>query len=296
MTTSDWIIQHETTLRLAAFIGTLLLMAAWELLSPRRRPTRSKPMRWLNNLGLVVFNTIVLRLLLPTTMVALAMFAQQQHWGLLNYYQLPTVLGVAVTIVVLDLVIYLQHVMVHAIPLLWRLHRVHHADPDFDVTTGVRVHPLELILSMLVKYTAIIVLGPPVLAVILFEILLNAMAMFNHGNVKIPATLDRIMRLFVVTPDMHRVHHSIDDDETNSNFGFNLSCWDRLFGTYRRQPRAGQRQMKFGIRHFDTPRQVSRLQGMLILPFLGRPTDYTLSRRKWNGPGPDLSEKERGRT
>ncbi len=296
MTISNWIIQHEAGLRLGAFGGILLVMAAWELAAPRRRLTRSKPLRWVNNLGLVMLNTLVLRLLLPTTAVALALFAQQQNWGLLNYYPLSPLLSVVIAVVVLDLVIYLQHVMVHAVPVLWRLHRVHHADPDFDVTTGLRFHPLEILLSMLIKYTTILVLGPPVLAVILFEILLNTMAMFNHGNVRIPGAVDRVLRLFVVTPDMHRVHHSVEDDETNSNFGFSLSCWDRLFGTYRPQPRAGHVEMQIGIHHYDKAHQVSWLHGMLILPFRGKITDYAINRREWNGSAQNLSVSERGQT
>ena len=179
----------------------------------------------------------------------------------------------------MDGIIYLQHVMVHAVPVLWRLHRVHHADPDFDVTTGARFHPLEIILSMLIKFAVIIVLGPPVIAVIIFEILLNATAMFNHSNVSLNLTVDKYLRLFVVTPDMHRVHHSVEVDETNSNFGFNLPWWDRLFGTYRELPRAGHKNMKIGIHQFNQPSQVTWLHKMLILPFIGKITEYAINSR-----------------
>ncbi|MCW8948494.1 MAG: sterol desaturase family protein, partial [Sedimenticola sp.] len=177
--------------------------------------------------------------------------------------------------------IYLQHVMVHAVPLLWRLHRVHHADMDYDVTTGARFHPIEIVLSMLIKFATILLLGPPVVGVVIFEVLLNATAMFNHGNIKLPTGIDRVLRLFVVTPDMHRVHHSVDDDETNSNFGFNLPWWDRLFGTYKAQPRAGHEGMTIGIDHFRDPNKVERVWGMLMLPFSGDSASYTINRRSW---------------
>jgi len=194
---------------------------------------------------------------------------------------------VPLAVIALDFVIWLQHVMVHAVPLFWRLHRVHHADPDYDVTTGARFHPLEIVLSMLIKFATIVVLGPPVVAVVIFEVLLNATAMFNHGNIGLPATLDRVLRRVLVTPDMHRVHHSIQDDETNSNFGFNLPWWDRLFGTYRDQPRAGQLGMVIGIRDHADPREVARLDGMLLLPFRGKIKDYAINRRSFpEGTGP----------
>ena len=193
--------------------------------------------------------------------------------------------GIA-SVVVLDFIIYLQHVLVHAVPALWRLHRVHHADLDYDVTTGARFHPIEIIISMLIKFATIVVLGPPVVAVVIFEVLLNATAMFNHSNVRLPLALDRWLRLLVVTPDMHRVHHSVEDDETNSNFGFNLPWWDRLFGTYRDQPRKGHLGMTIGIRDFRDPQQVDKLPGMLMLPFTGQVTGYAINRRSW--------EKEEG--
>jgi sterol desaturase/sphingolipid hydroxylase (fatty acid hydroxylase superfamily) len=184
----------------------------------------------------------------------------------------------------MDLAIWVQHVLVHAVPALWLLHRVHHADLDYDLTTGARFHPLEIVLSMLIKFATIVVLGPPVAAVVIFEVLLNATAMFNHANVRLPARIDRVLRLFVVTPDMHRVHHSVEDDETNSNFGFNLPWWDRLFGTYRDQPRGGHEGMTIGINTFRELRQVAWLPGMLTMPFIGKVTGYAINRRQW-GPG-----------
>jgi sterol desaturase/sphingolipid hydroxylase (fatty acid hydroxylase superfamily) len=191
---------------------------------------------------------------------------------------------VIASVVIMDFIIYLQHVMVHAVPALWRLHRMHHADLDFDVTTGARFHPIEIILSMLIKFATIVVLGPPVLAVVIFEVVLNATAMFNHGNVRLPLGIDRVLRWLVVTPDMHRVHHSVEDDEANSNFGFNLPWWDRLFGTYRDQPRAGHDGMTIGIHKYRESKQVAWLPGMLLLPFKGKITGYAINRREWSNP------------
>lgn len=284
-----WIVTHERLVRLIFFLGILAVMAVWEVVAPRRDLTVSKAVRWANNLGIVFLNSAVLRLLFPTAAAGVAAYAGARGWGLLNEHVVPLWLAVTVSVITLDLVIYLQHVMVHAVPLLWRLHRVHHADPDFDVTTGARFHPVEIVLSMLIKSAAIVVLGPPVVAVIVFEVLLNATAMFNHGNVRLPARLDRVLRCFVVTPDMHRVHHSVEVDETNSNFGFNLPWWDRLFGTYRDQPRTGHKSMIIGIREFHTPREVSWLPGMLWLPFRGRMGDYAINRRdRSRGDAPDV--------
>jgi sterol desaturase/sphingolipid hydroxylase (fatty acid hydroxylase superfamily) len=279
---NDFVMTHEKTLRLGAFFGVLALMAVWEIVAPRRALTVSKTLRWVNNIGLVFFNTALLRLIFPAAAVGMAAFAADQGWGMLNYYTVPLWLAVLVSVVVMDFVIWLQHVMVHAVPLLWRLHRVHHADLDYDLTTGARFHPIEILLSMLIKFATIIVLGPPVVAVVIFEVILNAMAMFNHGNVRLPLGLDRVLRWLVVTPDMHRVHHSVEDDEANSNFGFNLSLWDRLFGTYRDQPRAGHEGMIIGIRKYRDPRQVSWFDGLLTLPFKGKISDYAINRRSWS--------------
>ena len=280
---NDWLLTHEPVVRLVFFAGIFMLVAFFEWVAPRRAPTVSKVMRWGNNIGLAILNTALLRLLFPAAAVGMAAFAAEHGWGLLNYVELPFWVATLVAVIALDFVIWLQHVMVHAIPVLWRLHRVHHADPDYDVTTGARFHPIEIILSMLIKFATIAVLGPPVVAVIIFEVLLNATAMFNHGNVRLPAKVDRVLRWFVVTPDMHRVHHSVEDDETNSNFGFNLPWWDRLFGTYRDQPRGGHEGMTIGIRGYNQPRDVSWLPGLMMLPFRGRISDYVINRRQWSG-------------
>lgn len=278
----DAITEHEQPIRLSFFLGVLAIMALWEVLAPKRALTVSKALRWSNNLGLVFFNSFLLRLIFPAAAVGMAAFASEQGWGLFNYFQLPLAISILLSVVIMDLIIYLQHVMVHAVPALWRLHRVHHADLDYDVTTGARFHPLEIILSMLIKFATIVVIGAPVVAVIIFEVVLNAMAMFNHGNVGLPPVLDRILRWFIVTPDMHRVHHSIEDDETNSNFGFNLSWWDRLLGTYRDQPRGGHLGMTIGIRNFRTTRQSSWITGLLLMPFIGKVTGYAINRREWS--------------
>ncbi len=279
----QWILIHEIPLRMTFTFGVLGLMALWETLSPRRKPLLSKPLRWLNNLSLVLLNNLMVRALFPTAAVGVAAFAHSRGWGLFNLYNLPFPWIILVSILTLDLVIYLQHVMFHAVPALWRLHRVHHADPDFDVTTGLRFHPLEILLSLGIKAAAIIVLGAPIVAVIVFEILLNATAMFNHGNVRLPKRLDQLLRLLVVTPDMHRVHHSVEDDEANSNFGFNLPWWDRLLGTYRDSPRAGHTAMTIGIHKLRDSRQVTWLPGMLMIPFSSPVSGYVINRRGWNG-------------
>jgi len=256
-------------------------MVAWEVLAPRRQLTASKPVRWANNLALVALNTAIVRMLFPAGAIGVAAFADARGWGVLSLVALPTWVEGLLAVVALDLAIWLQHVMVHAVPALWRLHRVHHADPDYDLTTGARFHPFEIVLSMLIKFTAIIVIGPSVLAVMVFEVVLNATSMFNHGNVRLPLALDRVLRCFVVTPDMHRVHHSVEDDETNSNFGFNLPWWDFLFGTYRAQPRSGHTGMTIGIRDYTQAREVTWLPGMLLLPFRGAITRYAINRRQW---------------
>lgn len=266
MSWDSWLLQHEVPLRLSAFFGIFMLMAGWELLRPRRVLRLGKPLRWGNNIALVFLNSALLRLLFPTAAIGMALWVQEQQWGLLNQLDLPLWLGVPLTLLLLDLLIYWQHRLFHRIPLLWRLHRVHHADPDYDVTTGARFHPLEILLSMLIKFAAILLLGPPLVAVLLFEVILNAMAMFNHGNVGLPETLDKWLRRGLVTPDMHRVHHSVRSDEMHFNFGFNLSIWDRLFSSYVAQPNRGHQQMQIGLPELDQPKDVSWLPGILLLP------------------------------
>lgn len=259
--------QWEWALRLGVFLGVFAVMAAWESRAPRRLLRFPRRVRWPANLGLVVLDGAVVRLIFPMAAVAFAAVAASRGWGLLNAVELPYWLAFALSVIALDLAIYFQHVMFHSVPLLWRLHRVHHADPDFDVTTGSRFHPIEIVLSMLIKLAAIAVLGPPALAVLVFEVLLNACAMFNHGNVKLPGALDRALRRVIVTPDMHRIHHSTAMDEANSNFGFNLACWDRLFGTYRTEARLPQERMRIGVEGITDERRAVSLPGMLAIPF-----------------------------
>lgn len=287
MEVNEFIMNNEPAIRLAFFFGIFIIMAIWEFIAPRRALTVSKVVRWTNNIGLVFLNSLILRLLFPAAAVGVAAFAAENGWGLLNYYTLPLVLSVVLAVVAMDFIIYLQHVLVHAVPALWRLHRVHHADLDYDLTTGARFHTIEIILSMLIKFATIIVLGPPVVAVVIFEVILNGMAMFNHANVRLPLGLDRVLRMIIVTPDMHRVHHSTEDNEANSNYGFNLSIWDRIFGTYIDQPREGHEKMTIGIHFYRDPKQVSWLPGMLMLPFIGKITGYAINRREWSKPGDD---------
>lgn len=278
---TEWLLSHEGPLRLGCFVGVFALVALGETRLPCRPLTIKKRVRWFNNLSLVAINTLVTRLIFPAAAVGAAALAESKGWGVFHIVQLPIWASVVLSVVLLDLAIYLQHVMFHAVPLLWRLHRVHHTDLDYDVTTGARFHPIEILLSMAIKYAVIFLLGAPVVAVIIFEALLNATAMFNHGNLRLPKGLDAILRLVVVTPDMHRVHHSTAADETNSNFGFNLPWWDRLFGTYRAQPRDGHLGMTIGIDSYRDPSQVQRLPGILILPFRRAIGDYAINRRPW---------------
>ena len=268
---------YEPQVRLAAFLGILVAMALWEVAAPRRRVEIPRLLRWSNNLGVVALDVFVVRLVFPVLAVGLAVIAAENGWGLLNRFDVPGWIAVIVSLLALDLAIYFQHVLFHAVPGLWRLHRMHHADLEFDVTTGLRFHPIEILLSMAVKLTIVMALGPPAIAVLLFEIILNGSAMFNHSNVRLPKRVDAILRLFIVTPDMHRVHHSIHPSETNSNFGFNLPWWDRIFGTYLAQPRAGHTGMTIGIEQFRTRRDLW-LDRMLVQPLRGTASGYPINR------------------
>ncbi len=269
---------QESFIRLAAFFGVLAAMAAWELAAPRRRREIPRLLRWSNNFAIVALDAALVRLAFPTLAVGVALAAQQHGWGLFNAVEVPVWLAVVAAVVVLDLALYLQHVVFHAVPALWRLHRMHHADLEFDVSTGIRFHPVEILLSMALKMAVVAALGAPAIAVVVFEVLLNATAMFNHANIRMPVWLDRALRWVVVTPDMHRVHHSIEPRETNSNFGFNLPWWDRLLGTYRPEPSAGQEHMTIGIEQFRTIDEL-RLDRMLLQPLRGPASGYSLNRR-----------------
>ena len=276
---TDLLLSNEGAIRLAIFLGILIAMAIWEVAAPNRRIEIPRVIRWTNNLGVVVIDTILVRLIFPIVAVGLALMAQDKSWGLFNMIDAPTWLAVVVSIVILDFAIYLQHVLFHAVPVLWRLHRMHHADQAIDVTTGLRFHPIEILLSMIIKLAVVAALGPPAVAVLIFEILLNATAMFNHSNIRLPQSVDRVLRLFVVTPDMHRVHHSVIQKETDSNYGFNLPWWDRLLGTYISQPSKGHEGMAIGFEQFRRVRE-QWLDKMLTQPFRG-PAN-----------GPDLRDEE----
>jgi len=264
----ETILEYEALVRLVAFVGIFAAMVRWEVAAPRRRRELGRGLRWTGNLGIASINAMLLRATFPALAVGLAMMAEERGWGLCNAIGVPRWVAFVASLLVLDLTIYLQHVMFHAVPALWRLHRMHHADLEFDVTTGVRFHPLEIILSMGLKLGLILAFGPPAVAVLVFEVLLNATSMFNHGNVRIPGAVDRVLRWVVVTPDMHWVHHSIHPSETNSNFGFNVPWWDRLLGTYRAQPVDGHETMAIGIEQFRTERDL-RLDRMLLQPLRG---------------------------
>jgi sterol desaturase/sphingolipid hydroxylase (fatty acid hydroxylase superfamily) len=265
---SDMLLNAEAAIRLTIFLGILLAMMLWELSAPRRRQEIPRVLRWSNNLGLVMLDTVILRLSFPILAVGLAVIGAEKGWGLFNNIDAPLWVAILVSVLMLDLAIYLQHVLFHAVPGLWRLHRMHHADLEFDATTGLRFHPVEIVMSMGIKLAVVAALGPPAVAVLIFEVLLNGTALFNHANIDLPRKVDRWLRLIVVTPDMHRVHHSVDPRETNSNYGFNLPWWDRLLGTYVAQPRKGHDGMEIGIEQFRTRRDLW-LDRMLVQPLRG---------------------------
>ncbi len=265
---SDFILANEPTIRILGFVSVLSVMAVWEILATRRPQTieRRVRVRWPGNLAIVILDTLAVRLLFPLAAVGAAIYASEHGWGLLNLVSLPGWVAVILAILALDLAIYFQHRIFHAVPWLWRLHRMHHADLEFDVTTGLRFHPLEIVLSMAIKMAVVVLIGAPALAVVVFEVLLNATSLFNHGNVRLPQRVDRWLRLILVTPDMHRVHHSAIQRETDSNFGFSVPWWDRIFGTYRAQPEKGHLGMIIGIENFRMEHDL-RLDRMLIQPF-----------------------------
>jgi len=259
-------LENEAVIRLGFFLGALFVLALLEWIAPRRVLRTPKPARWFANLGIVTVDTLAVRILFPVLPAGFAVLCRQEGWGILNVFQVPYGIAVIAGVVLFDFFIYVQHVLFHHLPALWRLHMIHHADLDFDLTTGIRFHPLEIILSAGIKLFLVYLFGPPAVSVILFEIILNGTAMFSHSNLKLPLGLDGVLRLLVVTPDMHRVHHSVILRERNSNFGFNLSVWDRLLGTYRPQPEKGHEGMVIGLANFRDPSRL-RLLHLLALPF-----------------------------
>jgi len=276
MSFNEWALGHEPVVRLSAFFGVFVLMAIWETVVPRRARLLPRRVRWLHNLALVVLNSLILRLLFPLAAVGFALLAAERGWGLLNAFAVSFWWAFALSVIALDFAVYLQHVMFHAVPLLWRLHRVHHADADIDVTTGARFHPFEILLSMLIKFGVIAVLGAPAAAVLVFEVVLNATAMFNHANLRLPEAVDRWLRWMLVTPEMHRIHHSMEAVEANSNFGFNLPWWDRLCGTYRDRARLPQERMAIGVTGLTGSDAAVKLTGLLALPFAGAGRGYAI--------------------
>lgn len=274
----DLIYKYEPTIRFSVFLGSFSLFALWELISPRRHIAHGKLKRWLNNFGLLIMSTIIIRLIIPTAVVGIAYLAEQQHFGLVHYFDLPFWVEVIVSFIALDYFIYLQHAMFHVLPLMWRFHRVHHSDLDCDVSTGLRFHPVEMIVSLCFKMLVVFLLGAPVLAVILFEIVLNLMSMFSHSNIGLNRGVERLIRIGFVTPDMHRIHHSVRENETNSNFGFNFSFWDRLFGTYMPEPKDGFQNMTIGLEKFREP-SWQQLQGLLFMPAVKSMGGYAINYR-----------------
>lgn len=265
MDTGEWI-------RLGVFVSLFAILAGFELSKPRRALTASKAIRWFSNIAMVLLNTALVPLLVPIVAMSMAKLAHDNGWGLFNYYSVPYPVVFVCTVVMLDFVIYMQHVMFHHVPILWRLHRVHHSDVDLDVTSGTRFHIIEIMISMGIKVCAIALLGAPIMAVLAFEVILNATAMFNHANIRLPLSLDRVLRLFLVTPDMHRIHHSVILEELNTNYGFSVPWWDYLCGTYREQPVEGHEGMTIGISKFRNNKD-QYLHRLLIQPFLDEGVD-----------------------
>ncbi len=265
-TFTAFILENEPAIRLGVFFGVFAVMIAWEVAAPRLRLALPRSRRWPANIGIVVLNTLLVRLIFPVLPVGVAAWAAGEGCGLFNWLDVPAWLAALLSVLILDCAIYAQHVVFHKVPVLWRLHRMHHADTGYDVTTGARFHPIEILMSMVIKMAIVVAIGAPAVAVVLFEVLLNGTAMFNHGNVSLPGPIDRLVRLVLVTPDMHRVHHSSVQVETDSNYGFALSVWDRLFGTYAPEPAAGHDGMQIGLEYLRDPAE-QRLDRMLTQPF-----------------------------
>jgi sterol desaturase/sphingolipid hydroxylase (fatty acid hydroxylase superfamily) len=272
-------VEWEGLIRLAVFGAVFGGVAAWEVGRPRRKARVSRRRRWPHNLGLLLVDVIVLRALAPGAAIAVAWMAQERGWGFLNLLSMPQWSSFLIAVLLLDLVIYFQHVMFHAVPTLWRLHRVHHADLEFDVTTGTRFHPIEILISTAIKCAAVSAIGASPMAVLVFEVALNASAMFNHANASLSARAERWARWLLVTPDMHRIHHSVLYDESSSNFGFSVPWWDGLFGTYRAAPRHGHEAMTIGVDAFRSEDDL-RLDRLLIQPLQNTPGRYPINRRQ----------------
>lgn len=274
----EFIFEYEGIIRLGSFLGIFALLTVWELASPRRKLLELRRFRWINNFALVVLSSVLVRFIFPTAAVGIALLAEQNQLGILYYFDLPFIIHFIAAFVLMDFSMYFQHVTFHAIPLFWRFHRVHHSDLDCDVTTGLRFHPFEIIISILVKFFTIVAFGVPVITVVIFEIILNAASMFTHSNIKLPF-FEPLIRWFIVTPDMHRIHHSVEEEETNSNFGFFISLWDRLFGTYTDKPKDGHDVMEIGLHHFREPKW-QNIRWLIYLPFVTTIHGYVINKRR----------------
>jgi len=274
----EFIFEYESIIRLSSFLGLFALFAVWEIYSPRRELLNLRRFRWFSNFGLVIISSILIRFIVPTAAVGVALHAETNQLGFLNYFEMPYLAHLVIAFILMDLSIYFQHVMFHALPMFWRFHRVHHSDLDCDVTTGLRFHPGEILISIVFKFVVIISIGAPVLAVVIFEIILNAASMFTHSNIKIPLALERVTRWFFVTPDMHRTHHSVFQNETNSNFGFFISIWDRIFGTYTQTPKDGHKNMQIGLSNFREAKW-QNLRWLVYLPFVTKIKGYAINKR-----------------
>jgi sterol desaturase/sphingolipid hydroxylase (fatty acid hydroxylase superfamily) len=281
---NPFLIEHQNEIRLMAFFGIFFIMAMAEVIKPYRKLTQNKLQRWKSNLTLTTLNTALIYILFPFTAVYLAQFCHESDIGVFNFFifleNLPTFLVIILSFIFLDLFIYVQHLILHATPILWRFHRIHHVDLDYDVTTGARFHSIEILLSMLIKFGLIIFLGPSPEGVILFEVLLNSSAMFNHSNVQLPKTIDKWVRLVFVTPNMHRIHHSVVEKETNSNFGFCLSFWDFIFGTHTQEAQQPDPKFQIGIKEIRDPKDCTSLIGLLKLPFVNKTNGYTINQKE----------------
>jgi sterol desaturase/sphingolipid hydroxylase (fatty acid hydroxylase superfamily) len=258
---------NETWVRLGVFVTVLVVMMLWECIRPNRLSPVSAGKRWLSNFSLVLLGAMVARLIIPTGLAAIAIYAQKNDLGLWNQFPITALVSIPITVLLFDCLIYWQHRVFHRIPMLWRIHKVHHADPHLDASTGLRFHPLEIALSLMIKIAAVLLLGAPIMAILIFEVLLNASSIFNHSNIKLPTKVDKFLRVFIVTQAMHRVHHSQVVAETNSNFGFNLSIWDKLFGSYTQQAKNGDEGIKLGLREYSTPLTNTNIKSLLLMPF-----------------------------
>ena len=258
---------NDTSIRLGVFITVLVVMMLWESLRPNRLSPVSSGKRWLSNFSMVLFGALVARLMIPTGLATIAIYAQNNYIGLWNHATVSLWISIPICVLLFDCLIYWQHRLFHRVPMFWRIHRVHHADPHLDASTGLRFHPLEIALSLIIKIAAVLLLGAPILAILIFEVLLNASSLFTHSNIKLPVKLDKLLRALIVTQAMHRIHHSQVVCETDSNFGFNLSIWDRLFGSYNADAENGDEQIKLGLKEYSSPQTNTNLKALLLMPF-----------------------------